>query len=272
MKFSVLMSVYYKENPLFFDEALRSIMIEQTIIPDEFVLVCDGALNSELNCIIEKYYTLFPEIVKVYRLETNVGLGKALAYGLEKCTYEVVARADSDDVCDKYRFEKQIRFIEEHKEVSAVGSDIDEFNDNYENPIRFKHMPQDFSDIKKVSRYRNPINHMTVMFYKTPILSVGSYIDLPFVEDYYLWVRLIAHGYVITNIREVLVHARVGNGMVKRRGNKKYISSWKVLNQYKLACCQINRFEYIINLLLVRMFVYLPSFVKNITYKRILRN
>lgn len=271
MKFTVLMSVYAQENHKNFTTALESILINQTVIPDEFVLVCDGPLNAELDAVISRFHTNFPDIFKVYRLEHNGGLGNALNVGMKLCQNEIIARADSDDICDSQRFEKQLDFLCVHLDVAAVGTAIDEFNTDWTTPVYTKEMPLSFDDIKKMSRYRNPLNHMTVMFRKSAVIKAGSYIPLPYVEDYYLWVRLMASGFSLANMGEVLVHARIGNGMLKRRANKEYIASWKVLNQYKLAQKQINRFEYIINWILVRIFVCEPLLLRKCSYKIILR-
>ncbi len=48
MNFSVLMSIYHKEKPDYFDRAMQSIWYEQTVKPDEIVLVQDGELTQEL--------------------------------------------------------------------------------------------------------------------------------------------------------------------------------------------------------------------------------
>lgn len=272
MKFTVLMAVYAQENHSNFSTALESILINQTVIPDEFVLICDGPLNAELDAVISRFHTSFPDIFKVYRLEHNGGLGNALNVGMKLCQNEIIARADSDDICDSQRFEKQLDFLRAHLDVAAVGTAIDEFNTDWTTPVYTKEMPLSFADIKKMSRYRNPLNHMTVMFRKSAVIKAGSYIPLPYVEDYYLWVRLIASGFSLANMGEVLVHARIGNGMLKRRANKEYIASWKVLNQYKLAQKQINRFEYIVNWILVRIFVCEPLFLRKCSYKFILRS
>lgn len=55
MKFSVLMSVYEKEDPAFFNLAMQSIWDEQTLKPDEIVIVKDGTLTNELSCLIEQF-------------------------------------------------------------------------------------------------------------------------------------------------------------------------------------------------------------------------
>ena len=268
--FTVLMSVYKKEEPSFFDLSLQSILINQTLLPNEMVLVCDGPLTDELYAVIDKYQSAFPQILRVYKLENNVGLGQALNYGLDKCSYEWIARADSDDVCAADRFQKQIDYVTTH-EVDILSSYIDEFDTDYTKPIRIKTMPLSHEELVKMAKFRNPINHMTAMFKKSVIINAGSYVHLPYVEDYYLWVRAIANGAKLANIGECLVHARIGNGMAKRRGNKKSISSWRTINKFMLEHKMINRAEYFRNMLSIKIFVYTPTGLRNFVYKKILR-
>lgn len=270
-KFSVLMSVYYRENPLFFDIALRSNLEDQTRKPDEFVLVCDGELTEELEEVIEKYEKRHPDVLKVYRREENQGLGRALKWGLEKCSYDIVLRSDSDDVCVPERFEIQVNYMEQHPEISVCGSFIDEFDLDWNLPKKRKIMPITSRELFKMAKFRNPINHMTAAFRKNVILTVGSYRHLPYVEDYELWVRTLINGYNIANIDKVLVHARVGNGMIKRRGNKEYIESWRILGRFMLSNNMINRFEYCRNIVAICMFVYMPGNIKELVYKSLLR-
>ena len=264
--FSVLMSVYDKEEPEYFDMALKSILVEQTLKPTEFILVCDGPLNNNLNDVICKYKNAFNDILKIYRLKENVGLGRALNYGLKKCRFELVARADSDDICVCDRFEKQVSYFLSHDYIAVLGSDIKEFRTDPNICCSYKSMPNSFNNILKKAKYRNPMNHMTVMFKKIIIDSVGSYVHMPYTEDYYLWVRVLSNGYKIENINEALVYARIGNGMVERRGNKKQVSSLKQIYRYMLKNNMINSIRYIINMITVRVFVYMPSSARKILY------
>jgi glycosyltransferase involved in cell wall biosynthesis len=233
------------------------------------VLVCDGPLTEGLNKVIEFYEELSPAL-KVVRLEKNMGLGHALNYGLKQCTYELIARSDSDDVCTPNRFEKQIDHML-NNDVDIVSSYIDEFNDDFNKPLRYKTLPITHDEIAKMAKFRNPINHMSVMFKKSKILEIGSYQHVPYVEDYYLWIRALNNGAKLANIDEVLVHARVGNGMEKRRSNKAYIKSWKSLSEYMLRNKMISLTEYIKNMISVRFFVYMPVSMKSFIYKYILR-
>lgn len=270
MEFSVLMSVYRKEVPEFFDLSLKSNLIDQTRKPDEMVLVCDGPLTSELDAVIEKYEKLCPQL-KVYRLRENGGLGKALNYGLSRCSFELVARSDSDDVCDSTRFEKQINFMQEHPEIDFVSSAIDEFNTDWHQPHNVKHMPTTHDELVQMTKMRNPMNHMAVVFKKTAVLACGSYIHQQYTEDYFLWVRAMANGSKFANIDECLVHARVGNGMTARRGSRTYIGSWKELSDFMIEHKMINRIEYIKRMISIVGFVYIPTGLKAFVYKKLLR-
>lgn len=269
-KFTVLMSVYYKENPSFFDQALESILVNQTLLPSEFVLVCDGELTPELEMVIDKYKGLFHDIFQVFRKE-NGGLGKALNYGLPKCNFPLVARADSDDICVPNRFEKQVAFFERHPEIGIISSYIDEFDSDWTHPDHLKKLPLTPDELYQMAKFRNPLNHMAVMMRKDDVIRVGSYRHIPYVEDYELWVRAMTNGIQIANVGEVLVHARVGNGMVQRRGTKKYIKSWHILNKEMIHANMIGYGTYLRNMISITAFVFMPSCLKTFLYKKVLR-
>lgn len=270
-KFTVLMSVYARENHVFFRKSLESNIDNQSRKPNEFVLVCDGPLSKKLNNVIDEYIYKYPQLFKVYRLNENQGLGKALNFGLNLCSYDIVARADSDDICAFNRYEVQVGYLEKHQEISAVSSYIDEFNDDWTKPFNKKMLPLNNNDLYEFAKFRNPLNHMAVVFRKEDILNVGSYQHVPYVEDYELWVRLLINGYKIANINQFLVHARVGNGMINRRGNKAYIKSWHKLSEFMYKNKMINTIEYMRNIISIRIFIYLPISIKEKLYKTVLR-
>lgn len=268
--FSVLMSVYAKENPEHLRQALES-NLKQTVVPDELVLVCDGPLTDELDKVIADFKTIYPEHLQIYRLQENRGLGEALNYGLEKCRYDWVARSDSDDICAPDRFEILMDYVNTHPNIDILGSYIDEFNSDYQNPVHKKQLPLEHDAIVELAKFRNPMNHMAVMFKKETIEKIGSYQHLPYVEDYYLWIRAIQSGAKLANVDQYLVHARIGNGMMKRRSNIEYIKSWKRLNQYMVEHKMISVVTQQRNMLAVRAFIYMPVKMKELVYKYILR-
>lgn len=270
IQFSVLLSVYFKENPVFLEKALES-LFKQTLLMDEIVLVKDGVLSCELNTIIDNYVKKYPNLIKVVTLEKNVGLGKALNFGLEYCSNEIVARMDTDDICYPDRFERQIHFLKQNQEISVVGGSIQEFNERIGDLNQIRRLPFTNKELLAFSKYRNPLNHPTVMFKKSHILSVGSYQDMLFFEDYYLWVRLLKKGYMLANIQEPILHFRVGNDMIGRRKGLKYaLLEMKFLKKIR-EIKYISNKEYIISILTKIPLRFFPKKILKILYKKLLR-
>jgi len=222
MKFSVLIPVYYKENSKYLLESFNSI-IKQTLIPNEIVIVKDGYLTYELDNVIDNFAKNYKKILKIVQLEESMGLGKALSIGLNNCSYETVARMDSDDICHPERFKKQIKFLEDRINVDIVGTWISEFVDNPKEIVSVRKIPLIHEEIYKFAKFRCPMNHMTVMFRKKSVLVVESYQHFPSFEDYYLWVRMLMNGVKFANIPESLVFARIGNNAIYRRKGIGYL-------------------------------------------------
>ena len=132
MNFSVLMSVYYKENPSFLKQALESVWW-QTAKPSEIVVVKDGPLTPELDSTLATLAAVMP--IKMVPLSKNNGLGKALSIGLQTCSNELIARMDSDDIAKPNRFERELAVFETNPEIDVVGSWVDEFQESTEHIV-----------------------------------------------------------------------------------------------------------------------------------------
>lgn len=271
MEFSVLMSVYYKDNPLYLKQAIDSI-INQTYKADEIVLVKDGQLTEELDEVINNYEMTYKNLFVLVPLKTNMGLGDALQAGLLKCRNEIVARMDSDDICELDRFEKQIKVFEEDEELALLGGVIEEFTEDPGKSISKRVVPYSTEEINNYIRVRCPFNHMTVMFRKSIILGAGGYIKWFYNEDYSLWVRLIASGAKTRNLQQVLVHVRVNLDSYGRRGGWKYFISEEAVQRDMLKRGMISPDRYMLNIS-VRLFVQvlIPNKARAFIYKKILR-
>lgn len=246
--FSVAISVYKNDNATFFERALESITELQTVIPSEIVLVVDGPVGEDLNAVILKYeqkYSFF----KAVRLAENGGLGNALRVAVENCSYELIARMDSDDVAVSDRFERQIEYFEAHPECDILGGDITEFIDSEDNLVGKRSVPTTHEEISEYMRSRCAFNHMTVMYKKSAVLAAGGYLDWFYNEDYYLWIRMQLGGARFANTGTVLVNVRSGRDMYSRRGGKSYYLSEKKLQKYMLEQKMINRATYFKNVL-----------------------
>ena len=166
------MSLYYKENPEYLKESLNSVF-GQALPPDEVVLVEDGPLTDDLYTVVTEFSDKYP-VLKVIPLPVNGGLGKALNEGLKHCSYDIVVRMDTDDVSKPDRFEKQVRFMECHPEIDVCSAWIDEFQDNIDNVIATKRLPETSAEIYEYGKKRCPINHPVAAFRKKAVVAAGS--------------------------------------------------------------------------------------------------
>ncbi len=244
--FSVAMSVYKNDNPIFFDRALQSITENQIVMPTEIVIIVDGPVDEKINAVIEKYSEKYGNL-NVIRLDKNAGLGNALKLAIENAKYELIARMDSDDVSAPNRFEQQLEILTKNSAVDIVGGDISEFIGDENNIVAKRKVPILDKEIKEYLKTRCPFNHMTVMYKRSAVLKCGNYIDLFYNEDYWLWIRMVENNCIMANTGTVLVNARVGEDMYKRRGGKQYFNSEIFLQKYMLKNGIINLPTFVLN-------------------------
>ena len=247
LQFSVITSVYKNDKPEYIRVALDSLLVQQTVKPDEIVLVQDGPVSHETSKLLLEYKDNYGEKLNVIKLTQNKGLGNALMLGVENAKYDIVARMDSDDICAPDRFEKQLAYLESHPECDIVGGQITEFIDTSDNIVGKREVPCDNEAIYHYMRSRCALNHPTVMFKKKAVLDAGNYQDWFWNEDYYMWIRMMEQGCVFANLPDVLVNMRSGLDQYGRRGGKKYFDSEIGIKKLMLEKGMITRKEYIMN-------------------------
>ena len=271
--FSVLMSVYGKDDVAFFKEALLSVSYNQTLKPTQVVVVEDGPVPSEMEDVTSEVINMTPECeFTIIRKLVNAGLAAALNSGLAACKYEWIARMDSDDISLDDRFEKQMAYVTEHPDVDCMGGSIAEFTNKPGDLQSERHVGLEMNTILKMAKSRTPMNHVSVLYKKSSVEKAGSYSEnFGKLEDYKLWVDLISNNAVLANIDDILVYVRVGNGFIERRSNTREIIDWDMLQSYLLKSGLINRFDAIKNKCYIRAFIYMPGWLKKFLYQTILR-
>lgn len=267
MKFSVLMSIYFKEKSSNFNRAMQSIWDEQSIKPSEIVLVEDGKLTDELYSSIKSWKIKLKDVLRIVKLKENLGLGDALAIGLKECKFELIARMDTDDISLPNRFKKQIQVFKKYPKIDICSGWISEFECDETNIYAYRKLPEFHESIIKFSKLRSPLNHVTVMFKKIAVLKAGNYQKMLLIEDYYLWIRMILNGSKFYNIQEVLVNVRAGKDQLLRRQGFKY-----ALNELKVSYLFykmgfLNLYEFIRNAMLKFSVRIMPKFILKFVYK-----
>lgn len=230
LKFSVIMSIYKSDVPELVRVALDS-LLQQTLLPNEIVIVGDGPVPAELERVVKSLSQPLPEgkgdLPEIMYLpqEKNGGLGEAMRIAAEAAKYPYLARMDSDDICLPDRFEKQMKCFEEDPELSLVGGMITEFDGEPDNIIAKRILPLEDKEIKRMMRGRCAVNHVTVIFKKEDLIKSGNYQPFWKQEDHYLWARMMEHGCKFRNIPDVVVNVRSGKDQIARRGGLRFYKS-----------------------------------------------
>lgn len=269
LNFSVLLSLYVKEHPTYLKQSLNSIF-SQTLLPTEIILVKDGPLTKELDEVVGEFCSK-SSIIKVISLSKNHGLGKALNEGLKHCSYNLVARMDTDDIAKPDRFEKQLKIFQDNPIIDIVSSWIDEFESDVSNIISTRTLPETHEEIFRYAQKRNPINHPVVMFRKNAVVEAGGYQHFSLFEDYFLWVRMLLNGAKFYNIQESLLYFRASPDMFKRRGGFNYACTeakfqWKI---YQLGFISFPKT--CLNVLVRFGTRIIPNHLRSWIYKKMLR-
>ena len=265
-KYSVLMSIYKKEHPEYFCLALES-MINQTVKPDEIVLVEDGPLTPELYKIVDKY----KNHLKIVVSKTNLGLGLALNKGLKACRNEFVARMDTDDISKPNRCEKQLKRFYERPELAIVGSHIDEFIGTPYNIISQRRVPITYEEIYEYSKRRSAFNHPVVMYRKSAVLSEGGYSDLKRNQDVDLFGRMLYAGYKAENIDEALLWFRSSEELAARRKSWENTYSYiEIIKKFwKMGYSSFS--DFVLVALAQTSIYFMPIKLQSWIYKKFLR-
>ena len=269
MDISVLMSVYYKEKSIYLSEAIESVL-NQTYKPKQFVIVKDGELTDELECILKKYKEKYPYIIEVYQWKGKQGLGEALKFGVGKCKFKYIARMDADDIAVNYRFEKQIERLMQDETIDILGGNIEEYDEKMEQLISVRKVPKTLNDIQKYIKIQCPFNHSTVIIKKDALIKAGNYNSVK-MEDYDLWARMLLNGCKMENLDMVLGKNRTGKSMYRRRSGIKQVAKAIEIENKLLSYGIINIRTYISNIVNRAIFAFVPINIKQIIYKNVIR-
>ena len=272
--YSVLMSVYYKEKPEYLKMAIQS-MLDQTIKPNEFIIVKDGPLTNELDSVISEFIQCNNNLFTIIENPTNLGLGPALRKGVLISKNEIIARMDSDDYSVPERCERMLELFFEDEELGMVGSYEAEFINQINNVVSIHKEPETNEEIKKYMRRRCAVLHPTVMFKKSDVIRSGNYQEssvYDVYEDYDLFSRMVFEANVkCYNIQECLYYIRTSEDFYERRGGLKYAKTALRFKWSLLRKGHTNFLDFCISGLGQALVCILPNGLRRLIYIKLLR-
>ena len=269
--YSVLMSVYRKEDPAYMRVALDS-MLAQTVFPDEVVMVKDGPLTDELEGVLAEYDRDNPGLFRFVSYPENRGLGYALSQGVLACRNELIARMDTDDYSFPDRMERQLAEFDADPALDMLGTQVYEFTDSPDKPVSVSDLPLAGDELARYSKRRNPFRHVPMVYRKSRVLAAGNYSpDFLYFEDWDLFSRMLAQGDRGRNLDDPLVAMRVSPDFFARRGGLAYLSRiWRFKTElYRRG--YIGAADFLISFTPHLVVSLMPNRLRGAVYTRMLR-
>ena len=201
------------ENSYIF-EAISSIFYTDTLSINLILIYHNENYEflEKLKLFCKKYNNV--SFIKV----DKSGLAHALNTGIINSSTELIARLDSDDLVIPGRFEKQIEYLNNNKNVAVVGSQVEYIDQNGKH-IGFSKYPVGIEDVRSGFLLGSQVAHPSVMLRKSAIIEIGNYSEYysenktSIIEDLYLWMRVLDL-FEIANIDEPLTKYRQHEGQV----------------------------------------------------------
>ena len=206
IKVSCLGSVYIKSSIEEISLSLNS-LFSSKYYPDEIVVVIDGEVKKEVLNFLKLFKSKTKTSFKLIYNSQNLGTGLAMRKGLEKCLNDIIVRFDSDDIALPDRLKYTFEFMQNNPNIDIVSSPLIEFIHSINNDevnAYYRSIPLG-EKISKIVNFRNPINHPSVAFRKNSILAIGSYEDVKYFEDYFLWIKAVKNNLKFKNLTEPTV-------------------------------------------------------------------
>ena len=252
-KFSVILPVYKKNSYTEFKKSILSI-VYQNVLPSELIIIYDGPVSLRVKNFVEQLKKKLPIFISILVNSINVGLGKSLAKAVRLAKFNIVARMDADDECNKLRFYYQFKIMKKDK-PDVLGSNLLEY---HKKDIKIKFNPFSNFKIRKYLFFRNPFNHPTVMFKKNSVIKAGNYQNVSYYEDYYLWIRMSFFNFKFMNLNKILCTSTINNNFISRRSGFKYYKNY-LFFLYKCKKINFYNFASILFLAFLRTAVFLLS-------------
>lgn len=227
---SVIMSTYNEPEEWIID-SIDSIL-NQTYKNIEFIIICDNPKNKSLIKLLEGYKKKDSRIVLILNNE-NIGLTKSLNKAIKLSNGKYIARMDSDDICNKLRLEKQLKYLKSNN-LDLIGSGVKCITETGKKITILNKFPKENNSFVKKIRYNNCMAHPT-WFGKIEVFEkMNGYRDIDYAEDYDFILRALYNGFLLGNVNEVLLEYRMRSGSISNEnGLKQFITSKQLIKAYK---------------------------------------
>ncbi len=253
---SIIIPVYNVDKAIL-SKSLESIT-NQTFGNFEAIII-DDSTNVETSQYCKAYCNIDNRF-KYIKPEKKMGLVNALNLGIKNCNFDLIARFDSDDICNLDRLDRQMTFMKNNQDIDVLGGNIEVINTNGEYLYTRKY-PQSHREIARSMHIICPIAHPTVI-YKKEVIEKNGYYNTAFeyAEDIDLWLRLLSVGVKFANLNISLIKYRQDN-LVRNKDHYKYFLKARIKN-FSFKFIPFN----IVGILMLLVIKFTPATILNLYY------
>ena len=197
---------------------------------------CSNEINSKLLLsVLSEFFKNLKNFKLIYnKTKINRGLSFCLHEGLLLCSNEIVFRMDSDDIMINNRIITQLKLMNDIPNCVLCGSNVISFINNKIKIGRSNHPFIITWDNYKKTREDWILNHPTLCFKKSAVLSVGNYrrdLKMPF-EDLDLELRILKKYKFVYNVQEPLLLYRTHDNQLSKKNNEEFNNKKSKMIEY----------------------------------------
>lgn len=223
-----------------------SSILEQSLDDLELVVIDDGSRDGA----IERLEALSDPRLKIHQ-NPGQGIVSALNFAAFEANGRYFARMDADDIALPQRLERQVELLECEPGIGIVGAEVEIFAKDgvgegyrlYQEWVNGLRTPL---EIGREMFVESPIPHPTAMLSSTLFRALGGYREVPWAEDYDLWLRAHLQGVNMAKPEGVLLKWRDREGRLSRADNRYTIERFIDAKAHFLARSRLRNREAVI--------------------------
>jgi len=223
-KVSVLIPSYNQERVI--EQTLLSALTQD--YDNLEVVVSDDASLDRTPQLLGELQAQYPERLKVFLHQTNLGVTRNHTRGLLECGGDFIAFQDGDDLFLPGKIKKQVQFMREHPECTICSHDVDVFDSESGKTLYLwsQRFGRREGRIRELVRYGNYLSSVSVMVRRSHLPEDGYDDRIRIGSDWLLWLEVLARGKGrICYLDEVLARYR------RHADNLTNVSGWKYEDQ-----------------------------------------
>lgn len=227
---SVLLPVYNAAE--FLEDAIQSVR-DQSFEDFELIIINDGSTDRSREVV----FSFADQRIRYFENEENLGIVATLNKGVGLCRGQYIARMDADDLCERSRLGRQVRFLERHPKIGVCGTWATVIDGTGQATGRIVHQT-DPQMVRIALLFTVPVLHPSVMA-RAELLKENPYEAVVHAEDYDLWVRLAGHTQLANLPRRLMRYRWHGGNISQEKQHEQLRNTDKVILR-QLAALGLN--------------------------------